>query len=78
MQRPRRFSLRFRLRTVQNGRSLRAIAAGLAEQDFVTRTGTHYTATSIKRMLGEGGSKSRALTHHDAKGRRLLWPEIAV
>jgi len=31
--------------------------------------------TSIKRMLGEGGSKSRALTHYDTKGRRLLWPE---
>jgi hypothetical protein len=29
----------------------------------------------LKRMLGEGGSRSRALTHHDAKGNRLLWPE---
>jgi DNA invertase Pin-like site-specific DNA recombinase len=60
---------------LNDGRSLRAIAAGLAEQGFVTRTGTHYTAASVKRMLGEGGSKSRALMHHDAKGRRLLWPE---
>ena len=58
-----------------DGRSLRAIAAGLAEQGFVTRTGAAYSATSIKRMLGEGGSKSRALTHYDTKGRRLLWPE---
>ena len=63
-------------RKLNDGRSLRAIAAGLAEQGFVTRTGTHYTAASVKRMLGEGGSKSRALTHYDAKGRRLLWPEI--
>ena len=60
---------------LNDGRSLRAIAAGLAEQGFVTRVGTHYTAASVKRMLGEGGSKSRALTHHDANGRRLLWPE---
>ena len=63
-------------RKLNDGRSLRAIAADLAEQGFVTKAGTAYTATSIKRMLGEGGSKSRALTHHDAKGRRLLWPEI--
>ena len=27
-------------------------------------------------MLGEGGSKSRALKHTNAKGRRLLWPDI--
>jgi hypothetical protein len=60
---------------LNDGRSLRAIAAGLAEQGFVTRTGAAYFAPSIKRMLGEGGSKSRALTHHDAKGHRLLWPE---
>jgi len=60
---------------LNDGRSLRAIAAGLAEQGFMTRTGAAYSATSIKRMLGEGRSKSRALTHHDAKGRRLLCPE---
>jgi DNA invertase Pin-like site-specific DNA recombinase len=62
-------------RRLNDGRSLRQIAAGLAEQGFVTPAGKHYSATSVKRMLGEGGSKSRALTHHDAKGRRLLWPE---
>jgi len=62
-------------RKLNDGRSLRAIAAGLAEQGFVTPSGAQYSATSIKRMLGEGGSKSRALTHYDAKGRRLLWPE---
>ena len=60
---------------LNDGRSLRAIAAGLAEQGFFTRAGTHYTAASVKRMLGPDGSKSRALTHHDAKGRRLLWAE---
>jgi hypothetical protein len=62
-------------RKLNDGRSLRAIAAGLAEQGFVTPSGAQYSATSIKRMLGEGGSKSRALTHYDAMGRRLLWPE---
>ena len=62
-------------RKLNDGRSLRAIAAGLAEQGFVMRTGAAYSATSIKRMLDEGGSKSRALTHHDAKDCRLLWPE---
>ena len=62
-------------RALNDGRSLRAIASGLAEQGHVTQMGTHYTATSIKRMLGENGSKSRALTHTDAKGRRLLWAE---
>jgi hypothetical protein len=34
----------------------------------VTPAGKYYSTTSIKRMLGEGGSKSRALMHHDAKG----------
>jgi DNA invertase Pin-like site-specific DNA recombinase len=63
-------------RILNDGRSLRKISAALAEQNFVTRTGAAYSATSIKRMLGEGGSKSRALTHYDAKGRRLLWPEV--
>jgi DNA invertase Pin-like site-specific DNA recombinase len=60
---------------LNDGRSLRKIAAALADQGFTTPTGMHYSATSVKRMLGEGGSKSRALTHHDAKGRRLLWRE---
>ena len=35
-------------RKLNDGRSLRAIAAGLAEQGFVTRTGTHYSATADK------------------------------
>ena len=60
---------------LNDGRSLRAIAAGLAEKGFTTPAGIHYSASAVKRMLGEGGSKSRALTHHDAKGRRLLWAE---
>jgi len=60
---------------LNDGRSLRQIAAGLAEQGLVTPSGAHYSATSVKRMLGEGGSKSRALQHYDAKGRRLLWAE---
>jgi DNA invertase Pin-like site-specific DNA recombinase len=34
-------------RMLNDGRSLRAIAAGLAEQGFVTRTGAAYYATSI-------------------------------
>jgi DNA invertase Pin-like site-specific DNA recombinase len=62
-------------RKLNDGRSLRAIAAALADQGFLTRKGTPYSAAAVKKMLGEGGSKSRALTHHDAKGRRLLWPE---
>jgi DNA invertase Pin-like site-specific DNA recombinase len=33
---------------LNDGRSLRAIAAGLAEQGFVTRTGAAYSPTSIK------------------------------
>ena len=62
---------------LNDGRSLRAIASGLAEKGFMTRKGGKpYSATAIKRMLGEGGSKSRALAHYDAKGRRLLWPEV--
>ena len=62
-------------RALNDGRALRKIAGALAEQGFVTPAGKHYSATSVKRMLGEGGSKSRALTHTDAKGRRLLWAE---
>jgi len=60
---------------LNDGRSLRAIAAELEAAGYKTRKGTRYSADAVKRMLGEGGSKSRALTHHDAKGRRLLWPE---
>ena len=59
---------------LNTGRSLRGIAAELEAKGFKTRKGTRYSADAIKRMLGEG-LKSRALTHHDAKGRRLLWPE---
>ena len=62
---------------LNDGRSLRKIAAALAEQGFVTPSGKEYSATAVKSMLAsEGGSKSRALNHTDAKGRRLLWPEI--
>ena len=60
---------------LNDGRSLRKIGAALAEQGFVTPAGREYSATSVKRMLGESGSKSRALNHFDAKGRRLLWAE---
>jgi DNA invertase Pin-like site-specific DNA recombinase len=62
---------------LNTGRSLREIAAELEAQGFKTRKGTRYSADAVKRMLGEEGSKSRALTHTDAKGRRLLWPEVA-
>ena len=61
-------------RALNDGRSLRKISATLAEQGFVP-SGREYSATAVKGMLGEGGSKSRALKHTDAKGRRLLWPE---
>jgi DNA invertase Pin-like site-specific DNA recombinase len=62
-------------RELNDGRSLRTIAAELEAKGFKTRKGTRYSADAVKRMLGAGGSKSRALTHRDAKGRRLLWPE---
>ncbi len=61
---------------LNDGRPLRAIAAALAEQGFLTRLGKPYGPNAIKRMLATGeGSKSRALKHFDAKGRRLLWAE---
>ena len=62
-------------RALNNGLSLRKIAVALADRGFVTPAGKHYSATSVKRMLGDQGSKSRALKHTDAKGRRLLWPD---
>jgi DNA invertase Pin-like site-specific DNA recombinase len=62
-------------RALNDGRSLRKIAAALADQGFTTPNGREYSASEVKRMLGVNGSKSRALTHTDAKGRRLLWPE---
>jgi DNA invertase Pin-like site-specific DNA recombinase len=62
-------------RALNDGRSLRKISAALAEQGYLTPAGKAYSASAVKRMLGEGGSKSRALKHVDAKGRRLLWPE---
>ena len=58
------------------GNSLRQISAALAEQGFLTRLGKPYSPSAVKKMLNvTGGSKSRALTHLDAKGRRLLWAE---
>jgi hypothetical protein len=57
---------------MNDGRPLRKIAAGLVDRGFMTPAGREYSATAVKRMLGEGGSKSRALKHVDAKGRRLL------
>jgi recombinase len=60
---------------LNDGRSLRGIAAELEAKGFKTRKGTRYSADAVKRMLGEGGSKSRALKHFDTKGRRLLWAE---
>jgi hypothetical protein len=45
------------------------VAAELEAKGFKTRKGTRYSADAVKRMLGEGGSKSRALKHFDAKGR---------
>jgi hypothetical protein len=62
-------------RALNDGRSLRKIAAGLVDQGFVTPAGREHSASAGKRMLGEGGSKSRALKHVGAKGRRLLWAE---
>ena len=62
-------------RALNDGRSLRKISAALAEQGFVTPSGREYSATAVKGMLASEGSKSRALKHTDAKGRRLLWPE---
>jgi hypothetical protein len=42
----------------------------------MTPSGREYSASAVKGMLaGEGCSKSRALKHFDAKGRRLLWAE---
>jgi DNA invertase Pin-like site-specific DNA recombinase len=39
-------------RKLNDGRSLRKVAAGLAEKGFTTPAGKHYSATSVKRMLG--------------------------
>jgi DNA invertase Pin-like site-specific DNA recombinase len=58
--------------TLNDGRSLRKIAAGLAEQGFLTPSGKEYSASAVKGMLGGEGSKSRALKRTDAKGRRIL------
>jgi DNA invertase Pin-like site-specific DNA recombinase len=61
-------------KSLNDGRSLRQIAAVLAEGGYFTKAGKPYSASAVKKMLG-GESKSRALAHFDGKGRRLLWPE---
>ena len=43
-----------------DGRSLRKIAAALAEQGFVTPTGREYSASAVRSMLGSEGSKGAA------------------
>ena len=57
---------------LNDGRSLRKIAAALAEQGFVTPSGREYSASAVQSMLTGEGSKSRALKRTDAKGRRIL------
>jgi len=56
-------------RALNDGRSLRQIAAALAEQGFVTPSGKTYAQSAAKGMLA--GVKGRALKRTDAKGRRI-------
>jgi DNA invertase Pin-like site-specific DNA recombinase len=58
-------------KALNDGRSLRKIAEGLAEKGFITPNGKHYSASAVKGML-VGESKSRALKRTDPKGRRIL------
>lgn len=44
---------------VNDGRSLRAISAALAEQGFVTPSGRAYSASAVKSMLGVKGGRPR-------------------
>jgi hypothetical protein len=57
-------------RALNDGRSLRQIAAALAEQGFVTPSGKTYAQSAVKGMLA-GELKGRALKRTDAKGRRI-------
>ncbi len=59
-------------RALNDGRSLRMIAAALAEQGFKTPSGKEYSASAVSGMFGSEESKSRALKRTDAKGRRVL------
>ncbi len=59
-------------RALNDGRSLRKIAAALAENGFVTPSGIAYSASAIKSILGSEGSKSRTLKRTDARGHRIL------
>jgi hypothetical protein len=54
---------------LNGGRSLRAIAAGLSKQRFLTKAGTSHTATSIRRMLGAQPSPDRRCEHCNASER---------
>lgn len=58
---------------LNDGRSLRKIAAALAELGYTTPGGKTYSASAIKSMLGKDGSQSRALKRM-AKGRRGASP----
>jgi hypothetical protein len=44
---------------VNDGRSLRAIVAALAEQGFTTPSGLAYSPSAVKSMLGAKGGPSR-------------------
>ena len=62
-------------RALNDGRSLRKIAESLEAQGFTTPAGKPYSASAVKGMLGDDGSKSRALKRADAKRRRILMGE---
>jgi len=55
-------------RELNDGRSLRKIAAALAEQGYLTPRGIEYSASAVKSMLGSEGSKSRAVRRTKASG----------
>ncbi len=60
-------------KALNDGRSLRKIAAALSDQGFVTRKNSQpYSTSAVSTMLGAEGSRSIAIKRTDTKARRII------
>ena len=62
------------VRILNDGRSLRLMAEGLAEQGFKTAKGKVYSSSAVLSMLDQAGEqlKSDAVKRYTARGKRVL------
>ena len=59
---------------LNDGRSLRAISAALADEGYKASSDKPFSAAAVKRMLDQAGEqlKSHAVKRYTARGKRVL------